>query len=413
MLNSFSNNQPLYSNTSHLNLLSGSATPNLNPIPIPIPIPEDKQHLPKTKDPLAPPVPSKNFVVDFGANNPVEQPLHHPQQQYHQGADSNSGPFNQVPKRFSQFILDQQNPYMVQRLDHLSMNLISLYSGGTPSYIDQGRSSRRNTANANLTGGSTTPSNKKTSTTTSDSHRNSGGVSNTINNNEINNNNSNNIRDILDSMGSQATIFSTRLNDNSSSHSLSSSNMASGGLRRSKAVKSKNGILYRLKLRLTKLGKRMKRVFKVKRRKTVKPIGPASQKRRNNILRHFKLKKGDDGTLSRNRSKRSNKQAKSKAKSTSLHISAPVQNQDLSLGSDDRALELVPMDSRLKFRAGLQFVNETELPDLPNEDDSIKRKTLSPPAIIPALNPLTTTGKFSTRKPPPPPEAPKHNNLHF
>ncbi|CAH2352676.1 hypothetical protein CLIB1423_07S05006 [[Candida] railenensis] len=424
------NEQPQYSNTSHLNIPSHSPAKQQQPAYTP-------QLSSQQQQPLA--HPQEQFLQQpqqqqhqqqqhhrqhQNQNQQQQQPQY--QQQYqqeqafqfqqtrqqpqvtidkmkdeggHERTSSNGTGtlFNQVPKRFSQFILDQQNPYMAQRLDHLSMNSISLYSGGTPSYMESHIQSGYNYTNNSSsnpnhgkkagmkTGSTTTSSNPKNKSSTTDSIH----------------------RDISESMGSQATIFSTRPQDNDTNSS------GINNLKRRKAVRSKEGgLMYRFQLRMRRIAKKMKYIFTVKRKKTVKPIGPTEERRRfrsllrrsNRTAANSKMKKKKQD-VSASDLKKSMKKSLSmrlpKSKSKTISISAPTQNLDLGGGS-----ELVPMDSRLKLRAGLQDANKNELVDLPTEEDSIRRKTLSPPAIVPSSNPLTRAGKFTTRKAPPPPAVP-------
>jgi hypothetical protein len=156
--------------------------------------------------------------------------------------------YNQVPKRFSQFILDQQDP-MAQRLDNLSID--SPYS----SVVDFGRSKKKSSSNEN---------------------------------------NLNLVRNISDSMDSQATIFSTRQNPQAllrrrstrkkrksqigflprklrasfqSNLHVVTSNQSS--LKRSNAIKSKHGsLMYRLKLQFKKIMRRFRYVFRVSSKRT-------------------------------------------------------------------------------------------------------------------------------------------------
>lgn len=89
------------------------------------------------------------------------------------------------PKRFSHFIVDEQNPYVSQRLDNLSVVSPSLESAGY-EIIRSLTPMQKNT---------------KTSALILNPERNLGGSAEVLNNTQ---------RDISDSMGSQATIFSTR-----------------------------------------------------------------------------------------------------------------------------------------------------------------------------------------------------------
>lgn len=317
MLNSFTTNQPQYSNTSHLNM---SSTPTRQLHQVPPAVPE--------KDKVEP-LPGADYART--------------------GLSGTGGLLNQVPKRFSQFILDQQNPYMVQRLDHLSMNLISMYSGGTPSYVDPSthRLHRRSHPHTGSTATSSQP--KKPSTDS---------AVETL------------ARNILDSMGSQATIFSIRPQD-ADSHASS--------LRRLRAVRAKDGVLYRLKLRLKKMAHKVRYIFTVPRKKTVKPVGPTKQKRRLRLWRR----------------------RPPTAKGAPIKISAPMHNPKLGDG-----IELVPMDSRLKAKAGVQNANPVEV----NDEDSLKRKMLLPPAPVPVQRPLLQQPAPPSPSPRPVPTRDIHSN---
>ncbi|KAI5969485.1 hypothetical protein CANMA_001553 [Candida margitis] len=118
--------------------------------------------------------------------------------------------FNQVPKRFSQFIIDQQNPYISQRLDNLSMISSSLKSDhvGHKKHDDGSSRNERDT---------TSSSNHNKSKTTHGSSPIELPSSRSRSNNDFNlNHHSTQLSsaptrdDVSDSMGSQATIFSTR-----------------------------------------------------------------------------------------------------------------------------------------------------------------------------------------------------------
>ncbi|KAG5421662.1 hypothetical protein I9W82_000754 [Candida metapsilosis] len=102
--------------------------------------------------------------------------------------------YNQVPKRFSQFIIDQQNPHISQRLDNLSMVSSSLKSN-----------SRDNRGSAGESSGNERE-------TMLDQEQNNYNFANFINTRPpVNQTRLSSIRDdVSESMGSQATIFSTR-----------------------------------------------------------------------------------------------------------------------------------------------------------------------------------------------------------
>ena len=153
------------------------------------------------------------------------------QQQYNQNSSSGSGSrsqhqrigpdgvplspidddsFNQVPKRFSQFIIDQQNPHISQRLDNLSMISSSLESdqarnNGTSE--DVSGNSRETMLSENQNNYNNTHNSSINTSPTMDPHR---LVNNNTAHDDIQSVSVSNRDDISESMGSQATIFSTR-----------------------------------------------------------------------------------------------------------------------------------------------------------------------------------------------------------
>ncbi|EDK40046.2 hypothetical protein PGUG_04144 [Meyerozyma guilliermondii ATCC 6260] len=174
----------------------------------------------------------------------------------------NDDTFNQVPKRFSQFILDQQNPYVAQRLDNLSLNSLSVSEQSRERRLKRrtfSRASRQNktgTATQSLTSGFGHSAVARSST------------------------------NISESMGSQATIFSTRdqlINRRATrrrqrphSHAAASEGST---LSRQNAVRIKQGgWFYRLRIRLARLAKKLKYRFF------------ASSKRTGSVKRHGKRK---------------------------------------------------------------------------------------------------------------------------
>lgn len=161
--------------------------------------------------------------------------------------------FNQVPKRFSQFILDQQNPYVAQRLDNLSVE--SPYTDCDGLVKNTKRTFSSNSKKTSVS---------KPSKSENQSHAHSHTLS----------------REISNSMGSQATIFSTRpdsqpLLENPRSRSgrfkfkrarsskvkarLYTVSSSQSSLVRNNAIKFKKGsFLYRLKIRLQKAYNKLK-----------------------------------------------------------------------------------------------------------------------------------------------------------
>ncbi|KAG7661437.1 uncharacterized protein J8A68_005015 [[Candida] subhashii] len=191
------------------------------------------------------------------------QPQRQPTASYYTQPFQRSGPvrssqdtYNQVPKRFSQFVIDQKNPFLATRLDNLSFI--------SPSVSNEYRVIKKHTADTTTRG-------------LGDNHKTSLGPIDDA---------STRLRDISDSMGSQATIFSTRQTPDSEVISLMKSKSkrtrkpflfrrtktqrtsnvklyrvasANSSLIRRNAIKFKQGSwLYRLKLRLKKMFQKMK-----------------------------------------------------------------------------------------------------------------------------------------------------------
>ncbi|KAI5966568.1 uncharacterized protein KGF55_000877 [Candida pseudojiufengensis] len=108
--------------------------------------------------------------------------------------------YNQIPKRFSQFIIDQQNPYISQRLDNLDdLNEDNLSSIKTNDN-EKGNSSIQKSFS--LTNNSKTKRSSANQSQHDEFFNNSGQLS----------------RNISNSMESQATIFSTRQKSSSESN---------------------------------------------------------------------------------------------------------------------------------------------------------------------------------------------------
>lgn len=175
----------------------------------------------------------------------------------------NDDTFNQVPKRFSQFILDQQNPYVAQRLDNLSLNSLSV-----SEQLRERRLKRRTFSRASRQ--------NKTGTATQ-SFDTSGFGHSAVARSSTN---------ISESMGSQATIFSTRdqlINRRATRRRqrphLHAAASEGSTLSRQNAVRIKQGgWFYRLRIRLARLAKKLKYRFF------------ASSKRTGSVKRHGKRK---------------------------------------------------------------------------------------------------------------------------
>lgn len=254
LLNQFENRDPLYSNTSHINM----------------------------------------------SNTPIKQqgPSDHHNTPVRGQIDDNL--FNQVPKRFSQFIIDQQVPHDVHKLDNLTLDSISIYSLDAPEMKEAENSGTSN--NTRVSGQS--GDNAKLRSTTS-------------------------------ATGSQSTIFSTR-QEKRRLFKLSKPKSNASNLARTKAIRFKEGSwYYRLKVRMKKLGKKLKALrfnnFAVSSKRT------GSIKRSN--TRGKKLK----------RKYRSNPQNAAVRRLTSKEISVPYSNPQLGRGEIERVETL---DARLKHQAG-------------------------------------------------------------
>ena len=254
LLNQFENRDPLYSNTSHINMSN------------------------------TPVKPQGSYDLH---NTPVRGQI-----------DENL--FNQVPKRFSQFIIDQQVPNDVHKLDNLTLDSISIYSLDAPRMRE--------------------PNNLKIS--------NDRMVSGQLENNTE-------LKRTPSAAGSQSTIFSTRHEKRRLfKFSKPKSNISS--LSRTKAIRFKEGSLfYRLKVRMKKLGKKLKALrfnnFTVSSKRT------GSIKRSNTRGKTLKRKY------------RKNPQNAAVRRLTSKEISVPYSNPRLGRGETERVDTL---DSRLKHQAG-------------------------------------------------------------
>lgn len=222
--------------------------------------------------------------------------------------------FNQVPKRFSQFILDQQNPYISQRLDNLSMISQSLESDAKKSK----KLSLNRTSKSASQGHS---AHSRNSHSQSQSHSSN---TNTLS------------RQISDLMGSQATIFLTRQEWLPGMANLPKFTTQKRGyllrfrklrsskvkqmpvLERRHAIRAKDGKLYRLKMRIKRL------ISKLKQLKFSSFTVSSKRMGRSKLLRRGKLVK----------------------------ISTPVTNPYLGRANAQRA----NLDDSLKTRAGQVYM---------------------------------------------------------
>ncbi|CAN3479886.1 hypothetical protein DICA1_F10264 [Diutina catenulata] len=113
----------VYSSLDTLHLFSPLPTP-----PPSLPPPDAKSTRPSERPPShRPPPPSHRPPT---SSHLPHSPPRRPQMAGARTPFSQPGPdeFNQVPKRFSQFIIDQQNPYTAQKLDNLSLTSPSFAS---------------------------------------------------------------------------------------------------------------------------------------------------------------------------------------------------------------------------------------------------------------------------------------------
>lgn len=243
--------------------------------------------------------------------------------------------FNQVPKRFSQFIIDQKNPFTAQRLDNLSAE--SSTSDLNPANLPRTGSKRRNQTQSVSSG--------QAPISTYHSNVSSGEISN--------------------SMGSQATIFSTRqelepeLNNSKIRQRTKKSRTRTrlysddsdgfSSLSRRKAIKFKNGgWLYRLRVRINRMVTKLK----------------------NLRFKNFTASSKRTGSLKK--SKRS-RFFGNKKQSIRGNISNP--NTNPTLGTK-RAVTVGTVDDELKFLAGA-----------PPNNLNINKQNRSPEGIF---SPLTS-----------------------
>ncbi|KAK6464733.1 hypothetical protein DFJ63DRAFT_317993 [Scheffersomyces coipomensis] len=245
--------------------------------------------------------------------------------------------FNQVPKRFSQFIIDQQVPYIAQRLDNLS--------DGTPSVNSDDVGYQKSFNNNSKLKPITSVSLSK-DFTDSQSHYN----------------------------GSQATIFSTRpeqsdiqlhkrkskskskpksklrfnrANTNLDDDALYAALSNTSTLTRHNAIKRKEGgLLYRLKLRFAKLIKKLNFIkFKNFKASTKRFGRSSSMKRQKTKTLKRKFRENPRNVSIRNIT------ANNRIKS----ISAPLNNPNL--GDGNEAERVQSLDDKLKFLAGAPSEN--------------------------------------------------------
>ena len=242
------------------------------------------------------------------------------------------------PKRFSHFIVDEQNPHISQRLDNLSIVSPSLESAGH-EIMRSLTPMQKNTRNSELI-------------MNPDRHHHHLGRAEVL---------STPTRDISDSMGSQATIFSTRQDTpiltrgeynrkkassllfnrkskRTSNVRVQTSSSSDSSLTRRNAIKFKQGSwLYRLKMSIKKMISKFKFYsFKV------------SSKRSPSVKR--------SGTLQSLRRRRENPQPRDikriksiRAGSSPFNISAPVNNPQLG---KQPVFKVARIDDVLKYRAG-------------------------------------------------------------
>lgn len=225
--------------------------------------------------------------------------------------------FNPVPKRFSQFITEQQQ-FNPKPLDELTSNSTSI---GTDSEASALAKNRKKSSSSMQRG--------KHSPTISYGMKSSGlkSTGNSVFNNKI-------IREQSNSVESQATIFSTRPDEQTrSNQELYRTATDNSSLKRRKAIRSREGgFLYRMKLRMKKFFRKLK-LNKFKRTVSSKRTGSIRVK--NRTLR---------------RKQRSN--PKNKNVQRYLSISAPVNNPNLGIHG---ATKVSTLDNALKYEAGAQL----------------------------------------------------------
>lgn len=244
----------------------------------------------------------------------------------------NNDPFNPVPKRFSEFITEQQVPYHTNGGES-SLNYTSVNSDSEKNFS---RVQKKSHSSA-----STRLKNKRNSRNSPYSEHAS------YFNNKLG-------RQISDTMGSQATIFSTRQEHESSNNDLRqrvrwgstrntnvyrNSSSTTSTLSRKKAIKDKQGsIMYRIKLRIKKWLQKFRSL------KFTKSVGRRGT--RNTIKRKPTTNKSIKRKLRANPNNPTMKQL--------FDISGPVNNPGLGKGSVERVRNL---DDELKYEAGAPIDN--------------------------------------------------------
>ncbi|CAN3357293.1 hypothetical protein DICA3_C09648 [Diutina catenulata] len=232
----------VYSSLDTLHLFSPLPTP-----PPSLPPPDAKSTRPSERPPShRPPPPSHRPPT---SSHLPHSPPRRPQMAGARTPFSQPGPdeFNQVPKRFSQFIIDQQNPYTAQKLDNLSLTSPSFASD-----LELSEMAYTPYAAGALDPGSTSPARAPYSP----HHPHPAPAPHPPRAS----------RDISDSMESQATIFSTRGGQAAPTHRrrlfrrptrtvsvVDRSSVASSRLSRRGAIRFKRGSwAYRVWLRVKK-----------------------------------------------------------------------------------------------------------------------------------------------------------------
>lgn len=258
--------------------------------------------------------------------------------------------FNQVPQRFSQFIVDQQK-FNQSRPEELALNTNTNDSFDTDSDRPLAWSQKKS-RNSGSSRRRQSASRKKSSNSVYDHHRASATRPTGTGSQGLgsrSNARPNVSRQISNSMESQATIFSTRPDETSESRNL---NSTTSSLRRSRAIKSKQGsVFYRMKLRLKKWLANLKRL-KFSR---IVPSKRTKSIRRNNT-RSRTLK----------RKYRANPQNPTVQKI--MNISAPTNNPHLGQMA---AKKVATLDHTLKYQAGAPADNVNHLSDFIDQQQGL------------------------------------------
>lgn len=260
--------------------------------------------------------------------------------------------FNQVPQRFSQFIVDQQQ-FNQKRPDELVLNTntndSSLDTDPDQPLARNYRKSRSSSSRKEV--------GLKNSSSFSHNRRSTNSVFE--HNRAKASNDARMSRQISNSMESQATIFSTRQDETSLlKHSNHSSPSNASSLRRLRAIKSKEGgFLYRMKLRFKKWLSNIKKM-------KFSRIVPS--KRTGNSLRRLQ-------TRNRTLKRKYRANPKNPTVQKLLNISAPVNN--LQLGDGEGAARVTALDDQLKYQAGAPSDNVNINQEA--QDDHMKLNHLS------------------------------------